>query len=55
MLSMMGGVLSGLGGKSLCRLRKREELQGRLLTAATERTRELPWQPSCTEHGAYHA
>lgn len=44
-----------MGGKFLCRLRKREELrEGPLLTAAAEGTREVPWQPSPTEHGAYH-
>ena len=41
---MMGFFLSGLGGKSLCRLRKGEELkEGPRLTAATEGTRDLPW------------
>lgn len=50
-----GGYSIRFGGKSLCRLCKREELrEGPLLTAATEGTRELLWQPSPTEHGAYH-
>ena len=46
-------VPSGLGGKSLG-LRKREELrEGPPLTAATEGIREIPWQPSPSEHGAH--